>query len=203
MNFLAHLFLSGEDEELMTGNFMADHVKGHQAFLYKPQITRGILHHRFIDSFTDNHDVVKYSKQRLYSKYHKYAPVIVDVFYDHFLAADFNNHAKVNLSSFAQKCYTVLSKNINLMPERVQNFLPYMIRYDWLNSYAKPEGAGRALAGLATRAKFNSDMQNAIYDLLADYDFYKSEFDLFFPELVKYSKEFVEKNEIINNPLHE
>ena len=201
MNFLAHLFLSEEDEGIMTGNFMADHVKGKQAYQYNSKITKGILLHRFIDAFTDNHEVVKQSKQRLYSKYHKYAPVIVDVFYDHFLAADFNKHSEESLSFFSQKCYRILSKNLNLMPERVQNFLPYMIRYDWLNSYAKPEGAGRALAGLASRSKFNSNMQNAVYDLIADYDFYKNDFNLFFPELVKYSKEFLEKNETINNLL--
>ena len=199
MNFLAHLFLSGEDEGIMTGNFMADHVKGQQLHSYRSNIKKGILLHRFIDSFTDNHEVVKQSKQRLYSKYHKYAPVIVDVFYDHFLAADFDKHSEETLSIFSQKCYNILSKNINLMPERVQNFLPYMIRYDWLTNYAKTEGAARALAGLATRAKFNSEMQNAVYDLIDDYNFYKNEFELFFPELLKYSKEFLEKNEIINN----
>ena len=191
MNFLAHLFLSGENEDVMVGNFMADRIKGKEAFLYKQDITKGILLHRFIDSYTDNHEIVKKSKQRLYSKYHKYSPVIVDVFYDHFLAADFDKYSNKFLNEFSKKCYTVLEKNVHIMPERVQYFLPYMIRHDWLNNYAHVEGAGRTLSGLASRAQFKSNMHRAVYDLTKDYNLYKEEFEQFFPELAAYSQKYL------------
>jgi acyl carrier protein phosphodiesterase len=197
MNFLAHLYLSGDDEGVMTGNFMADRIKGEQAYAFDPAITRGILLHRFIDTFTDNHEVVMQSKKRLYSKYHKYAPVIVDIFYDHFLASEFEKHSDELLMDFSRNCYDVLSKNMHLMPQRIQFFLPYMIRHNWLNSYAEIEGAGRALAGLAGRSRFNSNMQNAVYDLVEDYDLYKNEFRDFFPDLKKYSRDFLKVNSVV------
>jgi acyl carrier protein phosphodiesterase len=197
MNFLAHLYLSGNDEGVMTGNFMADRIKGDQAYAFDPAITRGILLHRFIDTFTDNHEVVKQSKKRLYPKYHKYAPVIIDIFYDHFLAAEFERHSDELLIDFSRKCYDVLSKNIHLMPSRVQAFLPYMIRHDWLQGYAEIEGTGRALAGLASRTRFSSNMQNAVYDLVEDYDLYKKEFAGFFPDLKKYSQDFLKVNNVV------
>ncbi len=184
MNFLAHLYLSGNDEEVMTGNLIADRVKGDEAYAYEPAIARGIFLHRFIDNFTDNHEIVYNSKQRLYPKYHKYASVIVDVFYDHFLASNFHKYSNELLRDFSQRCYNILSKNITIMPARVQVFLPYMIRYDWLNNYANIEGIGKALSGLASRARFNSNMQNAVYDLVSDYKLYKKEFEEFFPDLI-------------------
>lgn len=199
MNFLAHLYLSGNDEGVMTGNFMADRVRGVEANTYEPAIARGIFLHRFIDNFTDNHEIVFKSKQRLYPKYHKYASVIVDVFYDHFLAAGFQNYSNELLRDFSQRCYSILNKNILLMPESVQVFLPYLIRYDWLNNYANIEGTGRALSGLASKARFNSNMQNAVYDLVSDYKLYKKEFEEFFPDLINYSVEYLKKMEGTNN----
>ena len=199
MNFLAHLFLSGDNEDVMTGNFMADHIKGREAFLYKPDITKGIYLHRFIDHYTDHHEVVKESKKRLYANFHKYAPVISDIFYDHFLAAGFHEYSEIKLADYSQYCYSILSKNINIMPQRMQNLLPYMIRHDWLTNYARTEGAGRALSGLATRAKFVSNMQNALYELEENYDLYKKEFDEFFPDLQKNAAAFLEEYKELNN----
>ncbi|MGI8892152.1 MAG: ACP phosphodiesterase, partial [Bacteroidia bacterium] len=132
-------------------------------------------------------------KQRLYPKYHKYSTVIIDIFYDHFLATDFQKYSEENLLNFSQRCYAILGKNIHLMPQRVQFFLPYMIRHNWLHGYAEIEGIGRALAGLASRARFTSNMQTSVYDLIEHYKPFKKEFDEFFPELKKYSEEFLMK----------
>ena len=95
MNFLAHLYLSGNDPLVRLGNFIGDFVKGRDlADRYEPAIVKGIELHRAIDEFTDQHAIVKQSKMRLRPKYRHYAPVIVDIFYDHFLAAGWDNHSE-------------------------------------------------------------------------------------------------------------
>src|SRR5688572_7860936 len=105
MNYLAHLYLSGNDQQRMIGNFIADHVKGKAIHDFPEGIRDGIFLHRQIDQFTDSHPVVTESKIRLRGTFHKYAPVIVDVFYDHFLARDWTQYHHQSLEVFAEECY--------------------------------------------------------------------------------------------------
>ena len=93
MNFLAHVFLSGSDEHLILGNLIADAVKGRQFDNYNINVQKGILLHRYIDKFTDTHPIVKQSKQRLENDYKRYSGIIVDIFYDHFLSANFKTYS--------------------------------------------------------------------------------------------------------------
>src|SRR5436190_22096246 len=108
MNYLAHLYLSGDDPMIMIGNFIADHIKGKQFDLYSKEIQKGILLHRSIDTFTDQHPLVEQSKLLLRPHFHKYAPVIADVFYDHFLAKDWKNYHPQSLENFAQHAYQLM-----------------------------------------------------------------------------------------------
>ena len=179
----------------MVGNFIADHVKGKQVLLYSEMIQKGIQMHRDIDQFTDHHPIVKQSKERLYPKYHKYAAVIVDMFYDHLLARNWSDYSPIQLRSFASSSYQVLNAKAEQFPEKSRRFLYYMSKYDWLSDYAQIEGIGQALNGLAQRTRFESKMEEAIHDLQSDYTLYKKEFDLFFPELCKYSSTWLSTHE--------
>ncbi|KAA3438297.1 acyl carrier protein phosphodiesterase [Rufibacter hautae] len=186
MNYLAHLFLSGDDEDLRLGNFIADSVRGAQTLLYPDRVQQGIRLHRLIDSFTDSHPIVAETKERLRPKFRKYAAVVADVYYDHFLAANFQAFSPQPLPDFAQLAYAQVQARPELLPERVHHFLPYMVRHNWLVSYAQIEGITRALQGLSSRAKFDSGMETAGEELLLNYSFYQLEFERFFPELQHY-----------------
>lgn len=186
MNFLAHLYLSGNSTELMIGNFIGDSVKGKNYKKYSNGIIEGITLHRKIDTYTDNHQIVMKSKIRLRPNYHKYAGVIVDVFYDHFLAANWIDYSPVPLYEYAQSVYNIMTDNLNNLPERTKEMLPYMVLGNWLVRYAKIDGIDRALKGMATRTKFRSNMEHAAGDLEKDYHLYETEFKTFFPELIKY-----------------
>src|SRR5687768_11261936 len=120
MNFLAHLHLSGENEEIKIGNFIADFVKGKNYDHYPAGIRQGIIIHRHIDYFTDTHPIVLESKQRLYSTYHKYSAVIVDVFYDHFLATKWDDFSEIPLFDFASEFYYMVKKYSEHLPEKVK-----------------------------------------------------------------------------------
>ena len=189
MNFLAHLYLSGDDDDLIIGNFIADMVKGQKINGYSRGIVQGILLHRQIDVFTDNHPVVRQSKDRLRNKYRLFAGVIVDMYYDHFLAKNWSDYSKHSLKEYAGRAYDLLQKHENMLPERARFILPFMIENNWLVNYAIPENMSRYFGGMARRTAFVSGMENAVEDLLKHYQLFEEEFKTFFPELIA----FVEK----------
>ncbi|WP_210464778.1 acyl carrier protein phosphodiesterase [Rufibacter roseolus] len=192
MNYLAHLFLSGNDEDLRLGNFIADGVRGAQILLYPARVQEGIRLHRLIDSFTDSHPVVTHTKERLRPKFRKYAGVVADVFYDHFLASDFHLYSQVSLQHFAAEAYAQIQAKPDLLPERVQHFLPYMVTHNWLVSYAQISGISKALRGLSSRATFESGMEKAGEELELNYPFYRQDFEQFFPDLQAYVAQQIE-----------
>ncbi|MCG3166557.1 MAG: Acyl carrier protein phosphodiesterase [Bacteroidia bacterium] len=189
MNFLAHLYLSHTSEELMFGNYIADGVRGKLEGRFSDKVIEGIRMHRAIDDFTDAHPVFKQSCMRLYEKYDKYAWVIVDIFYDHFLAANWNEFHHQPLQTFSAETYLMLEKKIELMPEKSKRFFHYMTEYNILFNYSKTDGIQRVLTGMARRARFQSNMEKATADLITDYHYYEKDFRLFFPELEKFTKE--------------
>ncbi len=184
MNFLAHLYLSGNSEDILFGNFIGDFVKGNAYEEYPESIQRGILLHRKIDHFTDHHPVVSASKDLLREKYRHYAGVIVDMFYDHFLAADWENYHKVPLPQFTARVYAIMTERTGEMPAEASRMLTYMARHNWLLSYAQKEGIGQALRGIARRTTFTSHMEKAITDLESHYKDFRNHFRKFFPDLM-------------------
>ena len=187
MNFLAHIYLSGADEELMIGNFIADFVKGKKKDLYPDRIRKGIELHRAIDDFTDHHPVTEESKARLRPLYGKYSGVIVDLYYDHFLAANFSMFSEESLVDYSAKTYASIKKYEAVLPEGVLFFLPYMIERNWLLNYATIEGVGRALSGLSTRVSFENKMNESVNELRQYYPLFENEFHRFFPELITFA----------------
>lgn len=185
MNFLAHIYLSGTNEQLMIGNFIADFVKGRKKDDYPDEIRKGIELHRFIDHFTDHHEVVLNSIRRIHNSQEKYSGVVVDILYDHFLAANFSSFSAIPLQDFSQNTYSVLQSNLNMLPEGVHYFLPFMIERNWLLNYATIDGIGRALSGLSKRVKYENNMHAAVLDLQEHYPDLESDFRIFFPELMK------------------
>lgn len=194
MNFLAHAYLSGDNPQLLVGNFIGDFVKGRDIRQrFEKDIANGIELHRMIDAFTDSHPVVMNSKKRLREKYRHYAPVIVDMYYDHFLAVKWSNYHTLPLLEFVANTYQTLNDNFDVLPEKLRYMLPYMMRGNWLVNYGKVEGIQRALTGMSRRTSFNSQMEDAVNDLLKHYKEFGDEFELFFPDLVKYSQGEIEK----------
>jgi acyl carrier protein phosphodiesterase len=186
MNFLAHLFLSGESEPRMVGNFIADFIKGSSLDLLPEEMAGGVKLHRAIDTFTDNHPIVAQSKDKLRNRYRHYAGVIVDLYYDHFLAKLWDSYHSDPLSFYSHKAYASLRAHWQYLPSRAQYVLPYMERQNWLLHYALPEGIDRALKGMAHRTRFDSGMDEALKDLLYHYTDFEAEFREFFPDLMKF-----------------
>ncbi len=183
MNFLAHIYLSGDDDLIKIGNFMADGIRGNDYKLLPEQIRKGVVLHRHIDTFTDSHPVFRQSTRRLHSRYHHYAGVIVDVFYDHFLAKNWHVYSDERLEEFVERFYQSLHLNYELLTSKTKQILPIMQQYNWLVSYRETDGIARILAQMDARTKHISKMKHAPDELLLFYDAFESEFTAFFADL--------------------
>ncbi len=175
----------------MIGNFIADSVKGSNYNNYPEGIKKGILLHRAIDFYSDNHPVFLRSVERLRPGYRKYAGVIVDIFYDHFLAKHWKDYSEKSLDKYVEEVHTLMLENSALMPERSQMFLKYAIKYNWLVSYGTLDGIGQVLHGMSRRTTFKSNMELAIKDLEEKYSEFEKEFKEFFEEAEKFVKEWI------------
>ncbi|MGV8945356.1 MAG: ACP phosphodiesterase [Lutibacter sp.] len=189
MNFLAHLFLSKNNKNILIGNFIADAIKGKDHENYPKEIQSGILLHRAIDYYTDTHPIVRKSKRRLHERYDHYAGVIIDILYDHFLAKNWRNYSEIPLTIYADNVYSFLQDNIETFPTEIQKLLPFMVEHNWLVSYASLEGIEKVLIGMNKRTKGISKMDMAIGDLVQHYDEFESDFTIFFKDLVQFSEE--------------
>jgi acyl carrier protein phosphodiesterase len=186
VNFLGHLVLSGDDPLVITGNFMADAVKGRDLSMYAGGLEQGIRMHRRIDSFTDTHPITLIGRERLRAHCGKYAGVALDLFYDHCIASTWNEHSTIELETFAQNMYAVLNAHAQLMPERTRRMLLFMVQHDWLVSYQHEEGLARALHGLSRRVPGGEVLSGAEVVLRANRDAYVAECSSFLRALRKH-----------------
>lgn len=181
MNFLGHLYLSGSEPLVIVGNFMADAVKGRDLSRFDASIAQGIRLHRAIDTFTDTHPLQQQGRERAHAYAGRYASVVMDLFYDHILASNWNDFHPEPLKEYAQRMYTLLTEHAHLMPDRTRYMLPYMVQGDWLTSYARLDGIGRALAGLARRVPQGAPMIGSEEVLREHMARYTAEFRSFLP----------------------
>jgi acyl carrier protein phosphodiesterase len=189
LNYLAHLFLAGSHPEMILGNFIADHVKGKEILNYPETVRKGIVMHRAIDTYTDQHPVVKQSIGRLRADFHKYAGVIVDMYYDHFLSAQWDEYSHIDIHEFTNTRYDILNSFHAILPSRSARLLFYMERQNWLLSYAYLDGMQQAFNGMSRRTTFVSNMEFAVANLKSGYTEFSNEFRLFFPDLQSFVQE--------------
>ncbi|HAH33367.1 MAG TPA: DUF479 domain-containing protein [Flavobacteriaceae bacterium] len=188
MNFLAHIYLSGEDEGVTIGNFIADSIKGKKYLNYSEDLQKGILLHRSIDTFTDQHPLVRQSTKRLHENHGHYSGVIVDIFYDHFLAKNWEQYHPAPLSEYVSQFYKLLETNLEVLPPNIQNMLPIMKSNNWLLSYATTRGINTILEQMSRRVKHKNSMHIATADLEKHYTEFEKDFSIFFEELRAFSK---------------
>lgn len=188
MNFLAHIYLSGDNDLIKIGNFIADGIHG-KPDDFPPDVRKGIIVHRAIDTYTDAHPIFRQGTKRLHAAYHHYAGVIMDIFYDHFLAKNWKEYSTEPLEEFTVAFYRSLEDNFDILTERAKSMMPHMIQHNWLLSYATTEGIARILTQMDHRTKNRSGMGKSIKELLEFYDDYEKEFREFFIDMQQHVKE--------------
>lgn len=188
MNYLAHFYLSGNNKQLMLGNYMGDFIKASEVEALPAEIKKGVMLHRFIDEYTDNHQEVLKSKELVRPYFKKYSPVVIDIFYDHFLALNWEKYHSDKLEDFAKKVYDLLESNIDLLPKKSLRFLQYLTQNNMLVNYKSIDGMEKVFQGMSYRASFNSGMEKAHVILQKHFVELEMHFNSFFPELNKACK---------------
>ena len=188
MNHLAHCFLSFGDEDILLGNFIGDFVKGHDWEKYPEPVQRGILLHRSIDSFTDNHPLTDRSVARTRPFAGRYSPPFVDILYDHLLSLHWEKHTTETFENFAKKTYLQLQNRASEMPPILQERLPRMLAGNFLHGYAKREGLEWVLHRFSQRISGHFDPQPVADAFFQDIEGFSADFNAFFPELVAHAQ---------------
>jgi len=191
MNVLAHIYLSGDSEKIIIGNYIGDYVKGKDYLNYPEQIRKGIIIHRRIDAFTDRHPVVHRSKIHFTRKYHKYAGVVTDIIYDHFLTKEWDLFSRRPLESVTYNFYRAMVNNYQHMPSNVKEMMPFFIINNWIESYQTVKGIRLVLKTLSKHSSLPNETRFAIRALKKNYNSLQEDFMEFFPQLIEYvEKEF-------------
>jgi acyl carrier protein phosphodiesterase len=204
LNHLAHCLLSFGDEDVLTGNFIGDYIKGNRWQEYAPGLQRGLLLHRAIDAFTDNHPMTDRSVDRLRPFAGRYTPPVVDILYDHLLSLHWQEHvpeglfpeenpAKVSLDVFAEKTYRMLQNRVSDMPAPMQERLPRMLAGRFLHTYSTREGMDWVMDWFSRRLPANFDPQATLSFFFDHIDDFSGDFNAFFPELKAHCQEYLSK----------
>ena len=186
MNYLAHLYLAGDDDRAKIGGLLGDFEKGNVKGRHHPETEREIVLHRKIDFYTDNHAVVRDAKKFWPEGKRKYAGVLLDVFYDHLLAKNWRDYSRVALADFTGRMYSILKGHQAILPERLRHMLPYMIRQDWLASYRHYDGFETAIARISSRLRKPELLLHGLAETKEHYESLAAGFESFFPELKAY-----------------
>lgn len=183
MNFLAHFYLSGQSEELLIGNFLGDMVRKVEWNNYSPKIIEGIKMHQEIDFFTDTHTIVKTHKALLTPKHRHFSGVVLDIFYDYFLANNWQKYHNTTLGSYAEWVYQTLEKQEVNYTRKAKMAFNHMKKHNWLTAYSSLDGIDQVLKGMAQRTKFDSAMSDSLVDLQKHHLVFEEGFQVFFEEL--------------------
>lgn len=194
MNYLAHAFLSFDNEHLVVGNLIGDFVKGRKQLQNYPEsIQKGVILHRHIDAFSDNHSILKQGIKTLKPSQQRYAPVVIDIFYDYFLANNWSMFSDKSLDVFAAETYAHLQRNFEIMPQKVSKTFEKMIEHNWLVGYQYKARIEYAFQRLSERIKHEHQLLHAINDLEEHKEQLNEDFILFFPDLIQSAKQEIQK----------
>ncbi|WP_019038401.1 ACP phosphodiesterase [Psychroflexus tropicus] len=198
MNYLAHIFLSGDDDLLKLGNFMADEIKGKSYKTYPSEIQRGILLHRAIDDYTDHHKLVSRGAHRFFSEIGHYNSVVIDMIYDHILAKNWKNYCQTKLSVYAEEFYQLLDANLLLLPNKISKVVPYMIEHNWLLNYANLDDLKSILMQMNRKTKHDTHLEIGVDIYLQHQERFEDEFRLFFDDIQSFCQSKIkELNKIV------
>lgn len=198
MNYVAHQFLSFNIPEIQLGNLYGEIVRGNKFENYEGLLRLGILLHREIDTYTDSHPSTKKSSQKFYNRFNKYAPVIVDVLYDHLLIQNWSKFSDQTYAEYTTQCYQLFRANFDEFPPKLQYIIHHLLEHNWFHNYETIKGIQKTLKGISERSKFENEIYLAIEEFNLYYKDLENDFLEFFPEIINHCQSFIKKHEQIS-----
>ncbi|MAI37182.1 DUF479 domain-containing protein [Alteromonas genovensis] len=189
MNYLAHLFLAKPTADSQFGNLLGDFRRGVDVTSFSPYVQRGLENHYVVDKFTDQHDLVKEAKTLFHQSRRRYAPVAIDIYFDHLLIKHWARFADQPFSSFCSQRFELLETRLPQMPRTMQHSVGHMITHNWFDDYAREEGIAKAITVVAKRIRFKNDFHKSVDDIASNKAKLESVFLSFLPELIEHVNE--------------
>ena len=190
MNYLAHAYLAGANDRFQVGNLIADFVKGSAGRTYGGQIAAGIIFHRKVDGYADNHELTVASRKLFAPERRRTAGVVLDICFDHFLAKNWQQYADIELQEFVERLYDLLQSHLDLLPDRFREVFPRMRQQNWLTSYRSLKGVELALTRMSRRLSGDIQLNDAMTDINANYGALEGNFAAFFPDLIEFARNY-------------
>ncbi len=197
MNYLAHIRLAGDDPECLIGNLLGDFVKGRLSEdCYTPGIRRGIMMHRRIDSWTDSHEITRKCARLISPERRRWSRVIIDIFYDHLLAVNWERYSDEGLRDFLDRAYGIILGAADIFPERAAARIITIVEDGWIEKYRSVSGLSVVFEGMSRRVRRKNPLSGSEQELVAHYDEMNEHFNRFFPEILEYAKHLEKADEI-------
>jgi acyl carrier protein phosphodiesterase len=190
MNYLAHLYLADTSDEFLIGSFLGDFVKGSISDRYSQGIITGIKFHRKIDSYADRHKKTVASRNLFSREKRRFAGIILDICYDHFLSKHWSEYSDTALPEFIARVYDLLQKYQDIFPPRLKSVLPRLISQNWLGTYLTLEGVEITLNRISKRISIKNSLEGSVSEIESNYAELETNFLAFFPDLVAFAKSF-------------
>lgn len=185
MNFLGHSYFKGSSPLFLVGNVCGDFYKGLPKKLDLPaEMIEGVKFHRRLDIVTDSTSAVAKAKLQL-SKYGRYSGIILDIFYDHFLAVNWKKLHDLPLEIYSKEVYIAITDSYQYIPLKSRKAVDHMIGEDWFISYRDLDFLYKTLKRVSNRISKENNIEDSIYDLKNNYDFFQKNFFEFWNELNK------------------
>ena len=196
MNYLAHIRLAGDDPECLIGNFLGDFVKGRLSEdCYTPGIRRGIVMHRRIDAWTDSHEITRECARLISPERRRWGRVILDIFYDHLLAVNWERYSDESLRDFLDRAYDIILGAEDIFPESAAARINAIIKDGWIEKYRSVSGLSVVFEGMSRRVRRKNPLSGSERELVAHYDEMNGHFNRFFPEIIEYAKRLEKAND--------
>ena len=197
MNYLAHIRLAGDDPECLIGNLLGDFVKGRLSEdCYTPGIRRGIMMHRRIDAWTDSHEITRKCARLISPERRRWSRVIIDIFYDHLLAVNWERYSDESLRDFLDRAYGIILGVADIFPERAAARIITIVEDGWIEKYRSVSGLSVVFEGMSRRVRRKNPLSGSEQELVAHYDEMNEHFNRFFPEILEYAKHLEKADEI-------
>jgi len=192
MNYLAHAYLAESSDEFLIGSFIGDFVKGSVGEHFSTEIANGIRFHRQVDTYADNHKLTRASRSLFSRQRRRFAGIILDVCYDHFLSNHWSSYADAELSGFIERTYALLNQHRSILPLKLQTALPRMFKQNWLACYRTLDGVDITLNRIAKRITRENCLNGSIGEVKDNYRRLEDNFLAFFPDLLNFAQPFTE-----------
>jgi acyl carrier protein phosphodiesterase len=187
LNFLAHFHLAWPDEGLVAGGLEGDYYKGPLRGELPDAIERGVRLHRAVDAYTDSHPLIAQLRRELPGGLRRYAGILIDLSFDHFLSKYWENYCDIPLPQFNAGVYRTLQSQQHALSFGSRRMLARLVEYDLLGLYLDWDAVPASAARIGQRLRRSNPLADVGPQLTPARGLLEQAFLDFYPDLLAFS----------------